>query len=205
MNPLPTELGLIRHAMTLWNEKKRIQGQKDSPLSESGREMASLWGEKLLPFGWTRILTSTLGRSMETAAIINETLGLPINHDSRLQEQDWGDWAGLTLPELKKLHKSAVQTQEKAGWDFCPPGGESRLEVLHRTDAALNEASRHWPGETILVVCHEGIVKCCLYHLSQRLFLPDEPKLLKNYHLHLLRSGQNGLTLKSVNHLQLSA
>ena len=38
-----TRFGLIRHGQTLWNAKKRIQGQDNSPLSEDGREMARTW------------------------------------------------------------------------------------------------------------------------------------------------------------------
>ena len=39
-----TRFGLIRHAPTLWNAEKRIQGQGDSPLTPAGEQYAQQWG-----------------------------------------------------------------------------------------------------------------------------------------------------------------
>ena len=202
--PGPTTFGLIRHALTLWNEEKRIQGLQDTPLSARGREMAEAWAGELQGLPWDRILASDLGRVRETTAIINRVLELPVQFEPLLREQDWGRWSGLSFPELFALHGDEVREQEQAGWEFRPPDGESRTEVLARATEALSSAAARRPGQMILVVCHEGIIKSLLYHLLGRRFLPGEPKILSGYHLHLLRMRPRGLHLQGLNYLSLT-
>jgi broad specificity phosphatase PhoE len=198
-----TLFGLIRHASTRWNEARRIQGQEDSPLSPAGQQAAEEWGSRLREIEWHRILCSDLGRAVATAERINRVPRLPVRTDARLREQDWGRWTGLTLTELKKNHKSELREQEGRGWLFTPPDGESRRQVLERAIAALEDAHRRWRGESILVVCHEGVLKCLLYHLLQRQFLPAEPQVINSAHLHLLEQTEKGLYLYRLNALSL--
>jgi probable phosphoglycerate mutase len=201
---LPTTFGLIRHSLTLWNEEKRIQGLQNSPLSENGRRMAVAWGHELNTLHWDRILASDLDRVQETVAFVNRQLQLPVYFEPLLREQDWGRWSGLSFPELFARFGPEVKEQEAAGWNFRPPGGESRTEVLSRGRRALHMAADRWPGEDILVVCHEGIIKTLLYSLLERKFLPDEPKIMSGYHLHLLQSGDPLPILIKMNYLELS-
>ena len=148
---------------------------------------------------------SDLGRVQETGQLVNATLGLPMFNDSRLREQDWGEWSGWTFPDLFARQLEAVQLQEQRGWKFTPPGGESRAEVLRRSEEALLDAHKRWPGENILVVCHEGIIKCLLYSLHKRKFLPSEPKLIRGYQLHLLQVRGDEILLEEANALELDS
>ncbi len=201
---MSAEFGLIRHSRTLWNEEKRIQGLRNSPLSEDGQQMAAAWGKELGALHWDRILASDLGRVQETAQLINVKLQLPVHEEPLLREQDWGQWSGLSFPELFTRFGPEVKAQEAAGWNFCPPGGESRMQVLARAQKALHQAAATWPDQHILVVCHEGIIKTLLYHLLARKFLPDEPKILYGYHLHLLKVSGGTALLTAMNHLKLT-
>ena len=176
----------------------------NSPLSETGRGMAAAWGPELRELHWDRILASDLGRVQETVALVNQELHLPLHIDHLLQEQDWGEWSGLSFPELFSRFGPEVKQQEAAGWDFRPPGGESRTEVLARGMQGLRNAADKWPDEDILIVCHEGIIKTLLYHLLGRKFLPDEPKILNGYQLHLLQINEDNLKLVQMNHRKLT-
>ena len=198
-----TRFGLIRHASSQWNEQKRIQGQKDSPLSPGGRKQARTWGKELSCYPWQRILCSDLERARETAALINTTLRLPLTVEPELREQDWGRWSGLTLVRLREIDPDLLQQQVREGWNFAPPEGESRLEVMKRAMTALRQAGNRYPEEYILVVCHEGVIKCVLYRLLHRRFLPEEPQVILDYHLHLLELRQQNLYLTGLNRLAL--
>jgi len=202
-NPI-TRFALLRHGKTEWNQTKRIQGQEDSPLTPEARHKADLWGDILLSVRWNRIISSDLGRAMETATLINQSLRVPMVQDSRLREQDWGRWTGKTLMQLKENDKKRLTEQVNAGWYFCPPGGEDRLSVLKRSQDALLAAVKNWVGETILVVTHEGVIKSLVYHLSGRKFLPSEPPLIRGHHIHWLCHDNAGIGIIEINALDLS-
>jgi broad specificity phosphatase PhoE len=199
-----TRFGLIRHAQTVWNREKKIQGHSDSPLSPEGKLQASRWGKILEQFSWHRLLASNTGRALATAEIINACLKLPLTVDSRLREQDWGRWVGKTIPQIEAEAAQVLGEMVNAGWDFCPPGGESRRRVLKRSQQALREAAQRYPGESMLVVTHEGVVKSLVYHLCGRKFLPGEPPILESYQLHWLVWQDGKLQLEAVNALALS-
>ena len=197
--------GLIRHAQTIWNREKKIQGHNDSPLTADGERQASNWGQILLRYSWDRMLASDADRALATVEKINAFLKIPIEIDSRLREQDWGHWVGKTVAQIQTESAELLDEQTSAGWDFCPPGGEDRKSVLARSRGALEDAFNRWPGENILVVTHEGVIKCLLYYLSGRKFLPSEPPFLKSYHLHVLAQDRDGLRLEAVNALALAS
>jgi len=194
-----TRFGLIRHAQTRWNRKKRIQGRSDSPLTAVGKRQATRWGQLLKQFAWDRIIASDTGRAHETAKLFNVCLNISLSTDSRLREQDWGQWAGKTIAQLKTEVPHELDAQASAGWAFCPPGGEDRKAVLKRSQKALLEAAAQWPGNNILVVTHEGVVKSMIYHLCGRKFLATESPLLKPYQLHRLVHDSDGLRVEELN------
>ena len=196
-----TRFGLLRHAETEWNHLKRIQGQQDSALTAEGRTQARSWAGILETMGWNRILTSDLGRARETTRLVNDSWKLPVRAEVGLREQDWGDWVGRTIRDISREEPDALARVESAGWEFRPPGGEDRHEVWERSSSALLRAARQWPGENILVVTHEGVIKCLIYRLCGRKFLPSEPKLIKPGYLHRLAEEQGELRVEKVNAL----
>jgi broad specificity phosphatase PhoE len=196
----PTVLALLRHGKTLWNEAGRIQGRQDSPLSTTGRKQVHDWGKFLNMYRIDQIIASDLGRVRETVAILQHYCSnAPVEWNSDLREQSWGDWEGKTFSELKQEQPEELITQIGAGWDFRPPAGESRKEVLKRALLVINEALLHFPGKQLLIVCHEGIIKSLIYHLAGRAFLPEEKKLLQKRQLHLLVEMNNSIQLGPLN------
>jgi broad specificity phosphatase PhoE len=194
-----THFGLLRHAITEWNRERRIQGQNDTALSPLGELQAEQWGHILKSYPWNRILVSNARRAVQTAARINTIVEVPMDSDSRLREQDWGEWTGKTIPQLKQEAPLHLAEQENAGWNFCPPGGEDRLKVRDRSMEAIAGACEKWGGERILVVTHEGVIKCLLYDLCGRRFLPDEPEMIHSRSLHWLIHDQHGLRIEKMN------
>jgi probable phosphoglycerate mutase len=188
-----THFGLLRHAETVWNRERRIQGQQDSPLTAEGLARAEGWGRWLKQGLWTRIVASDLGRAHGSAEAINRSLALPLTLDPRLREQDWGEWTGRRMSEIR-ARDAADLAAAGAGWDFQPPGGERRRMVLARGRQALMDAARAWPGELILVVSHEGMLKSLLYDLMERDPAVAAGVRLSPGCLHRLRS--DGLTLR---------
>lgn len=163
---------LLRHAPTVWNQQKRIQSHWDSELVPGSQPTVEALASRLDVYELSRILTSDLGRARSTTGILNLHLRLPVTVERRLREQQFGDWTGKYWRDIPA---EALHEAEAMGWEFRPPGGESRADVRTRAEHALIEASRAFPGRNVLVVTHQGVIKAILNHLLGRAFLPDEP------------------------------
>lgn len=183
---------------------RRIQGQADSPLTAKGESMALEWGRLLSGNIWHRIISSDLGRARETADRMNRTLNLPITHDTRLREMDWGKWTGYTVADLKIEFSEQWAEQTSYEWDFRPPDGESFRDVWKRGFQSLIDASHSWPQENILVVTHEGMIKSIIYHKSTLSDFINNGQGLQPYHLHCLALSNGRLLVERLNYINLS-
>jgi len=199
----PTRFALIRHAPTMWNRQKLIQGQKDSPLTKEGRTLSRTWGRVLQDLHFDRILTSDLGRSVSTARLINQTLGLGLEKTDQLRELDWGQWTGKRIQDIRSENPRKLEIMEGKGWQFCPPGGESYMQVWHRARDVLRREANRFPGDSILTVTHEGLIKCMVYRLSERQLQPQNRVPIKPYHLHWLSCQKNEVQIDTINALAL--
>ena len=192
-----TYFALLRHAETEWNREKRIQGQQNSVLTSGGRHQAQRWGRALGRCRLDYMVSSDLERATQTASLINQSLELPCSEEPRLREQDWGAWSGMKFGDL--LETEDLKVQERMGWHFRPLHGESRLEVLERSRQALMDIAHLLKGQRILVVTHGGVMKCLLYNLNGRKFLPEESPLLEPYRLHWLSYDGEGFKIYRLN------
>ncbi len=194
-----TTFGLLRHGETVWNTEKRIQGSSDSPLTKNGKENVARWIPTLQEYKWDRIIASTLPRVQQTVEIINNALKIPITFLPELQEQDWGQWEGKKLTSISAHQSDELKKQQMSGWKFRPPGGESREEVLTRVSETLFQTSLSCAGQQILVVSHQSVMKCILYSILGREFLPHEKKSIHKNMFHLIQCNNRDLNIVKTN------
>ena len=90
------------------------------------------------------VFSSDLGRALETVAIAFFDVDVPVFHDWRLRECDFGALSGAPAGELE-LEKHL---------DVPFPGGESYGEVLARVSSFVDDLRRSWDGKRVLVVSH---------------------------------------------------
>ena len=203
-----THLIVIRHGETAWNRARRLQGQLDIPLNVVGRAQAAALAEALAGEPIDAIYSSDLGRAMETAAPLAETLGLPVRPDARLRERCYGDLEGMTYADVAEARPEDFARWQARVPDYAPPEGESLLEFHESAvEAALALARRH-PGERIALVAHGGVLDC-LYREATGMTLeaPRQHELL-NASVNRLRSDSAHLTLLQwgdVSHLEALA
>lgn len=151
---------LLRHGQTEWNAADRMQGQIDTELSELGRRQAKDAARELLGHDAIAIVSSDLRRAYDTAVALADHTTLEVVRDRRLRETDLGEWEGLTHLEVDAQYPGARQTW-RLNADFTPPGGESKLEVGARALPVVRElfaARTDWPGRTIILVAHGGLI-----------------------------------------------
>lgn len=163
---------LIRHGETDYNAEARLQGQRDIPLNDRGREQARQAGAALrdlagadtlhgATFDW---VSSPLSRATETMDIARTVAGLPAGGydlDPRLMELTFGEWEGLTWPEVKARAPYAANWREGDKWNFVPPGGESYQMLADRVWPWINALER----DTI-AAAHGGIARVLLAELA---------------------------------------
>jgi len=157
------KLFVVRHGETLWNSEFRLQGRLDSPLTEQGERQAEANGELLARMGIERLLVSPLGRTQQTAAIINTQLNAQIELFDELIERDCGTWAGLTMSEIKTDQAAAWRERMANEWLHRPPGGENMPDVIARI-APLLDALREGAAGPVAIVSHGVVGKAILAH-----------------------------------------
>ena len=152
---------LVRHGETLWNTEQRIQGQSDSELTKQGIEQARQTGLRLQHLGITHIISSDLGRTQQTAAIIAESCQCQFVTDARLREINMGVLEGRALSSLTQQEeqwRKSLLNGDPAG---RIPQGESMDELAQRMREAL-EATRALPSGSRPVLISHGIALGCL-------------------------------------------
>ena len=194
-SPPRLPLIFIRHGETDWNRDLRLQGQRDIPLNALGRRQAVRNGRALagiLAVGQYRFVASPLVRAAETMRIALEAAGLAgtaFERDPRLMEISYGDWEGLTLPEVAIRDPDGARQRDQAKWDFAPPGGESYAALACRAAEWLETVD----GPT-LVVAHGGNLRV-LMHLIAGLPAHDAPHLAAPQDRVVMFTGRAVLTI----------
>lgn len=162
MNRPPRRLILLRHGQTDWNVEGRMQGHRDTDLTEAGHSQAKEAARALATRDPIAVVSSDLRRAWDTASILAEHCvpRPPLSSDPRLRETGLGDWEGLTHVDVDRLHPGA-----RAAWRFdatlSPPGGENKIDVARRSVPVVTELSAElpdWAERPVLLVAHGGLI-----------------------------------------------
>ena len=124
----------VRHGETEWSASGQHTSRTDLPLLEAGREQALAMAPVLQEQRFATVLCSPLRRARETCELAG--FGARAETCEDLREWDYGDYEGLTTPEIRA---------ERPDWnlwrDGCP-GGESPERVGARADRVLERLQR---------------------------------------------------------------
>ena len=169
--PVPV-IYYIRHGETAWNAQGRFQGSQDIPLNDLGRAQAVAAGVILadlmardgreasaLPF-----VASPLGRARLTMELVRDTLQLaPGDYavDDRLREIGYGQWEGLTQPEMQQHDEATFASRMADKWGVAAPSGESYASVTLR----MREWFDSLRGDTV-TVAHGGTMRALMVALG---------------------------------------
>ncbi len=158
---------LARHGETADNAPpQRMQGWRDPPLNERGRQQALALARAVAGHKLAAIWTSHLRRARETAEAVGEALGIVPQVDERLAESRRGRWEGRLLRDIGREEPEEWAAWLRGGAQFRFPGGESLAEHQSRVLAAIADiASGPLPA---LVVCHGGTIRCAVAHRNAR-------------------------------------
>ena len=105
------EVVLVRHGETEWSRSGRHTGRTEVGLTEHGREQAETVGAALRDRHFALVLTSPLGRALETCRLAG--FGDRAVQRDELMEWDYGAYEGRTTAEVR---------EERPGWTLWRDG-----------------------------------------------------------------------------------
>lgn len=126
------EIFLCRHGETDWTLSGQHTSRTDLPLNAKGIDQAEKLKRRLAKVKWSAVVSSPMKRCLMTA----EILGLDPAIEPRAVEWNYGDYEGLTTPEIGKM---------RSGWNLFADGaphGESPEQVSARADALIAELAK---------------------------------------------------------------
>ncbi len=176
----------VRHGQTDWNLNKRLQGNSDIALNDTGIAQAHAAKDKMQGMSITTICCSPLIRARKTADIINTVLNCPIIEIAELKECNFGEHEGT-------LGNTWIEGWLAGDEGSAPVGVEKYSDFVARATRAINQSLTQ--DGPVLIVAHGGV-----YIPANNTLAPQHQWSLPNAQpvLHTPpQSPQNHWTLKS--------
>jgi broad specificity phosphatase PhoE len=133
-------------------------------LTDLGRRQAEALRDHLATSGRLRadaLIVSTIPRAIETATIVAPGLGLDIaSHHHDLCEVHTGEADGLEWEEYR-VRYGHFDMQAEPDRVFAPEG-ESWSSFHDRVASTLERIAREHEGQTVVAVCHAGVIAASL-------------------------------------------
>ncbi len=155
----------MRHGQTVFNERKRVQGWTDSPLTQLGIEQARYSKKYIDSLGldFDHAYCSTSERCCDTMEILTD---MPYTRKKGLKEWNFGILDG----EPEYLNPPLAEYDEF----FSTHGGESRAQLVKRMNDTLTEIMDQPDHQNVLVVSHGGSLRN-----FERYWCPDDSAFIK--------------------------
>jgi probable phosphoglycerate mutase len=176
----PCTLVLSRHGQTVWHRENRYAGVSDIDLTETGRLQADSLAEWARTAQPQAIVCSPVRRAVETARPSADVLGLRPHLEDDLREVSFGVAEGRTMAEMHADDSDMVAKFRDDPVSHPFPGSDSiALAAQRGADALVRTAAEH-PGETVLVVAHNTLLRlalCSLLGIEVRRYRTVFPRL----------------------------
>lgn len=159
------KLILVRHALTVDNQKSRLSGHIDSYISEEGKEQIDKITNYLKDFDIDKIYTTTSSRTKDTVKKLSELKSIEIIEKESLKEISFGDFEGLTFDEIKDKYPKEFQDMIEKGYEYKYPNGESLIDSYNRVCIELDNIISNNDDRTILICSHGGTIRNIITYL----------------------------------------
>lgn len=192
-----TRLCIIRHGETDWNVVKRIQGQLDIGLNETGRAQALAMSFNAGHHHFAAVYSSDLSRALDTARAVAERLGLEVRPLPGLRERHYGIFQGLTAAEGAERFPEAHSRYIARDPEYNFETGETLTALAERVMSNLAWLAGHHPGQTIAAVSHGGVLDILYRTATGRPLSAPRDFTIPNCGLNWFRLDGHGLHLES--------
>jgi probable phosphoglycerate mutase len=193
----PTRICFIRHGETDWNVERRIQGQSDVPLNDTGVRQALAMAFSAAHYAFAAVYCSDLARARDTAARLAQRDGLQVHALPLLRERHYGIFQGLTSAEALARHPEAHAhyLARDTAYDF--ETGESMLTFAARVQNAVSEMTLRHRGQVIAAVTHAGVLDILYRQATGRPLHTPRDFAIPNCALNWFRFDERGAHLEA--------
>lgn len=150
---------LVRHGHT-GHMENGISGRSDAKLSREGVEEVERLAGSLKGVKVAALFCSPLPRTLSTAEMLGEAMGVEPVTAELLQELEFGCWTGRTREELERDSRWKVFNTFRSGTRI--PGGETMLEAQARMVKFMEEVRERHPAEVVAMVSHGDPIRAAL-------------------------------------------
>lgn len=152
-------LYITRHGETVWNTQKRMQGWKNSDLTEKGKSNAAALGRSLRDVEFKKVYCSPLDRTRKTAELILEGRNVEVIYDENLREIHLGELEGLTQEEIREIYPEFQSHFWENPSQYKAASGEDFYQVRERVIKTLEDIIGDNPEGNVLIVTHGVVLK----------------------------------------------
>jgi len=155
-----TRICIIRHGETDWNNERRIQGQIDIPLNETGHAQALAMAFNVAQHqaAFSAVYSSDLSRACATAGALAQIFRMEVRKREDLRERHYGIFQGIAKDEAKTLHPEAYALYSKRDVQYNFGSGESLIDFSQRVHNAFKWIAGMHKQENVAVICHAGLL-----------------------------------------------
>lgn len=201
MNDQPTRLYLVRHGELVTSKEWRYVGQMDVELNDAGKQQIKKLSSRLSSEQIDRIFSSDLNRTIESAEIIGNKLGIINEPISEFREIDLGVWEGLTLEEIEERFPEDLVKRSEDIKDFRIINGESFSDLNKRVIPKVMDIIKNNACKRILVVAHGGVNRVIIAD-ALGLSIDNIPRLEQNYAcLNIIDYYKTGPVVRLINEI----
>ena len=153
----------MRHGRSRADDEMVHEGRYDAPLTDVGRAQVSARAEEWQSCGVTfgLIVASPLLRASESAQIVADVLGVPIEFDPEWMEQDNGPLARLPFDLANERYPRPDLANPFQPYVPSAGEGEGAWDLYTRAAGALQRVVRRARSSS-LVVAHGGILNAAM-------------------------------------------
>lgn len=160
---------IVRHGQSVANAEGKYG--MDSDLTEKGREQAREAAKNFKDIHFDAILSSPLKRAHETAQIIAKEHELAVSTREALRERKEGVLEGRMYEEMREELKDLYEMRYSVPYEKwktvqLAEGYETDEELMGRFITEIREIAVAYPGKTVLIGSHVGLMKTLLIHLG---------------------------------------
>jgi 2,3-bisphosphoglycerate-dependent phosphoglycerate mutase len=192
---------LMRHGQADNNVNRILVGRHiESHLTEFGKNQVLDTAKYLKEISIDKVLVSPVVRTLETAEIVCEYLGVSYEIDERLYEIELGKLVGMNYEEIiLKYGNLFLQFYTENDAALTHYGVESFASIKQRIKNILDEITERYTNKNVLMISHLDPIKAAI-----SILLDLKPESLYRWHIRnasltILKNDEKVYSLAGVN------